>query len=109
MTSRRLFQSTGTLSAVTTVQVGTQVSGKVVAIHADFNDRVKKGQLIARIDPSCWSRRCATRRQASSATRRSSNRREREYERNKQLFERKVLTEIDFNTAKYASTSRWQT
>ena len=43
--------STGTLSAVTTVQVGTQVSGKVVAIHADFNDRVKKGQLIAQIDP----------------------------------------------------------
>ena len=32
--------STGTLSAVTTVQVGTQVSGKIVAIHADFNDRV---------------------------------------------------------------------
>src|SRR5262245_24785474 len=43
--------ATGALSAVTTVQVGTQVSGKIVAIHADFNDRVKKGQLIAQIDP----------------------------------------------------------
>src|SRR5689334_23530293 len=44
--------ATGTLSAVTTVQVGTQVSGKIVEIKADFNDRVKKGQLVARIDPT---------------------------------------------------------
>src|ERR1700752_3959434 len=43
--------ATGTLSAVTTVQVGTQVSGKIVTIRADFNDRVRKGQLIAQIDP----------------------------------------------------------
>src|SRR5687767_15771954 len=44
--------ATGTLGAVTTVQVGTQVSGQVSAIHVDFNDRVRKGQLIARIDPT---------------------------------------------------------
>src|SRR4029079_16429287 len=43
--------ATGALCAVTTVQVGTQVSGQVSAIHADFNDKVKKGQLLARIDP----------------------------------------------------------
>ena len=40
----------GTLSAVTTVQVGAQVSGRVVELHADFNDKVKKGQVIARLD-----------------------------------------------------------
>jgi HlyD family secretion protein len=40
----------GTLSAVTTVQVGAQVSGRVVELHADFNDQVKKGQIIARLD-----------------------------------------------------------
>jgi iron(III) transport system substrate-binding protein len=44
--------ATGSLSAVTTVQVGTQVSGKVDEIFVDFNDRVRKGQLIARIDPT---------------------------------------------------------
>src|SRR5690554_6207487 len=44
--------ATGTLSAVTTVQVGTQVSGRIVELMADFNDRVKKGQLDARIDPT---------------------------------------------------------
>jgi HlyD family secretion protein len=40
----------GTLSAVGTVQVGAQVSGRVVELHADFNDKVKKGQIIAKLD-----------------------------------------------------------
>ena len=40
----------GTLSAVGTVQVGAQVSGRVVELHADFNDQVKKGQVIAKLD-----------------------------------------------------------
>lgn len=44
--------ATGTLSAVTTVSVGTQVSGQVAQLDADFNDQVKKGQLLARIDPT---------------------------------------------------------
>ena len=42
----------GTLSARTTVQVGAQVSGRVVELHADFNDPVKKGQIIAKLDES---------------------------------------------------------
>ncbi len=45
-------QATGTLEAVTTVDVGTQVSGVVQELLADFNDIVKKGQVIARLDPS---------------------------------------------------------
>jgi HlyD family secretion protein len=44
--------ATGTLGAVTTVQVGTQVSGQISGLLADFNDEVKKGQLLARIDPT---------------------------------------------------------
>src|SRR3954471_18123363 len=44
--------ATGTLQAVTTVQVGTQVSGTVDELYADFNSIVKKGQVIARLDPS---------------------------------------------------------
>lgn len=42
--------STGTLQAVVTVAVGTQVSGTIAALYADFNSHVKKGQVIARID-----------------------------------------------------------
>jgi HlyD family secretion protein len=44
--------ATGTLNAVTTVSVGTQVSGQVSDLLVDFNDHVKKGQLLARIDPT---------------------------------------------------------
>jgi HlyD family secretion protein len=47
-----LVSATGTLQAVTTVSVGTQVSGQISALFVDFNDHVKKGQLLARIDPT---------------------------------------------------------
>lgn len=43
--------ATGTLSALVTVQVGSQVSGRIQELHADFNSQVTKGQLIAKIDP----------------------------------------------------------
>jgi HlyD family secretion protein len=44
--------ATGTLSAVITVQVGSQVSGVIARLYADFNSRVKKGQLLAELDPT---------------------------------------------------------
>src|SRR6266852_5260310 len=46
----RAVAATGTINPVTTVQVGSYVSGPIIAIYADFNSPVKKGQLIARID-----------------------------------------------------------
>ncbi len=46
--------ATGNLNAVTTVQVGTQVSGQIKELHADFNSVVRKGQVIARIDPATF-------------------------------------------------------
>ena len=49
--------ASGTLNAVTTVQVGSQISGQVKEIHADFNTPVKKGQVIARIDPASFELR----------------------------------------------------
>jgi len=48
------ISSTGTLNAVITVQVGSQVSGQIRELHADFNSPVKKGQVIARIDPDVF-------------------------------------------------------
>lgn len=47
-------QATGTLEAVTTVQVGTQVSGTIQTMEADYNSRVRKDQVIARLDPSLF-------------------------------------------------------
>src|SRR6476661_9904874 len=45
-------QATGTIEAVTTVQVGTQVGGTIQELYADFNSIVRKGQVIARLDPT---------------------------------------------------------
>lgn len=49
---RNTVTATGTLQAVTTVLVGSQASGTISALNADFNSRVKKGQVIAQLDPS---------------------------------------------------------
>lgn len=51
------ISATGTPNAVVTVQVGSQVSGNISALYADFNTRVKKGQLVARIDPQIFQAR----------------------------------------------------
>jgi len=48
------ISATGTLQAVLTVQVGSQVTGRIQSLHADFNSIVKKGQVIARIDPATF-------------------------------------------------------
>ena len=49
---RNSVTATGTLQAVTTVQVGSQASGTISELYADFNSVVKKGQVIAQLDPS---------------------------------------------------------
>ncbi|MBZ5566420.1 MAG: efflux RND transporter periplasmic adaptor subunit [Acidobacteriia bacterium] len=51
---REVVDATGTINAVTSVQVGSQVSGNIYKLHADFNSKVKKGQLIAEIEPSLF-------------------------------------------------------
>ncbi len=50
----QVVEATGTINAVTTVQVGSQVSGTVSRLYADFNSRVRRGQVIAQIDPSLF-------------------------------------------------------
>ena len=49
---RNTVTATGTLQAVTTVQVGSQASGTISALYADFNSVVKKGQVVAQLDPA---------------------------------------------------------
>src|SRR5215218_2141873 len=49
---RNTVTATGALKAVTTVQVGSQASGTISALYADFNSTVKKGQVVAQLDPS---------------------------------------------------------
>lgn len=53
----QVVQATGTINAVTSVQVGSQVSGNIAQLYVDFNSRVRKGQVIAQIDPATFRAR----------------------------------------------------
>ena len=93
--------ATGALKAVTTVQVGTQVSGQVTAIYADFNDRVKKGQLLARVDPTLAQQAVADAQAGVARASAGLQQARGDYDRNKPLFDRKVITAEEFAGYQY--------
>jgi HlyD family secretion protein len=88
--------ATGSLGAVTTVQVGTQVSGQVSAIYADFNDHVKKGQLLARIDPTLAEQGVQDAQAGLDRSRAELSAAQADYSRNRPLFDSKVITATEF-------------
>lgn len=90
--------STGALSAVRTVQVGTQVSGQVSALYVDFNDKVKKGQLLARIDPTLQQQAVAESQAALERANAQMAQAKSEFDRNKSLFDAQVITATEFTT-----------
>lgn len=94
--------ATGALSAVTTVQVGTQVSGQVAAIFVDYNARVKAGQLLARIDATLQQQSVSEAQAGLARSDADVEQAQREYDRNKQLFDRKVITDKEMTAAKYS-------
>ncbi len=98
--------ATGTVNAVTTVSVGTQVSGTIKKLLVDYNSPVKKGQLLAQIDPSTfqaqvdqaianlWSAK-ANMEKAAVATIDA----QRTFQRNKELFAQNFIARSDLDTA----------
>jgi HlyD family secretion protein len=91
--------ATGSLGAVTTVQVGTQVSGQISAIYVDFNSKVKKGQLIARIDPTLQQQAVEDAQAGVARAQATLSQTRLEYDRNKLLHDQKIVTDPEFNTA----------
>ena len=91
--------ATGALSAVKTVQVGTQVSGQIAAIYADFNQKVRKGQLLARIDPTLQQQAVQDAQAGVERVQSQYTMAKQEYDREKTLFDSKVITATEFNTA----------
>jgi HlyD family secretion protein len=88
--------ATGALSAVRTVQVGTQVSGQISGIYVDFNDRVRKGQLLARIDPTLQQQAVQDAQAGLERAQAQLALAQAEYARNKQLFDAKIVTASEF-------------
>jgi HlyD family secretion protein len=96
---RSTVSATGTLGAVRTVEVGTQVSGQISAIYVDFNDHVKKGQLIARIDPTLQQQAVQDAQAGVARAQAPLTQAQLEYERNNKLHEQKIVTDVEFNAA----------
>jgi HlyD family secretion protein len=91
--------ATGTVQPVDTVSVGTQVSGTISKVYVDFNDKVKKGQLIAEIDKTILS---AQRDQISANLRQARANQDYQksnYERQKQLLDVGAISKADYETA----------
>jgi len=90
--------ATGALSAVKTVQVGTQASGQVAEIHADFNDVVKKGQLLARIDPVLQQQAVSDAQAQLEKAKAQQLQAQQEYDRNEPLFTQQFISATEFGT-----------
>jgi len=93
--------ATGTIEAITSVVVGTQVSGIVEKLHVDFNTHVKKGQVLAELDKtalkSSVQQSLATLENAKAEMEyQASN-----YERSKALYEKNLIAQADYDQARY--------
>jgi HlyD family secretion protein len=96
--------STGTLQATETVEVGTQVSGQIAELLVDFNDRVRKGQLLARIDATILQQEVRGAEASIARNQAELLQTERQLTRNRDLHGQKVLTDAELEQSEYAYT-----
>ena len=93
--------ATGTLEATNTVIVGTQVSGVIEKIYVDFNSRVKKGQIIAEIDKSILQSNLENVEAAMYNAQAEVDYQKSNFERMKLVFDKGMLSDKDYDLAKY--------
>ena len=92
--------ATGTLSAVTTVKVGSQVSGIISRLHADFNSEVRKGQLLAELDPTPFQATVDQRRADLERARVELRNADLVLARAKKLLDAQLQAQSEYDTAK---------
>jgi HlyD family secretion protein len=103
---RVVISATGTLRATTTVDVGSQVSGQVLDVLVDFNDKVTKGQAIARLDPAPFQTRLqqaeadlASARASVNEAQATAKNAEADYARKADLLARQLIARSDADLA----------
>jgi len=96
-----VVSSTGNLEAITNVQVGTQVSDIVSQIFVDFNDHVRKNQVIALIDTTQLINAIRDAEANLERVKAQLAKAERDHERIKELYEKQVATEVEYIQAVY--------
>ena len=94
--------ATGTLSAVTTVQVGSQVSGVISRLYADFNSRVTKGQLLAELDPTPFQQQVEQRQADLTKSRVEATNTRISYDRAERLVKAGLSPQADLDSARAA-------
>ena len=93
--------ATGTVEPVTEVEVGTQVSGIIDKLYADYNDVVKAGQLIAEMDKVNLKAELASAQAQLASSKSEYEYQQKNYARNKVLYEKKLISDSDYETATY--------
>lgn len=93
--------ATGTIEPMEQVEVGTQVSGIIDKIYVDYNSRVKKGEVIAELDKTVLEADLATARLTVQSNKNEFEYQEKNYKRNKQLYEKNLLSASEFETVEY--------
>ena len=94
--------ASGALSAVTTVQVGSQVSGIIAKLHADFNSKVKKGDLLAELDPTPFQAQVEQQRATVTKAVVDTRNSEITFNRQKRLLDEGLAAQSDYDGAKAA-------
>lgn len=89
--------STGTITAVGTVQVGTQVSGTVEEVYVDFNNHVQRGQLLARLDTRVLQSAVEDAQANLERVQAQYEAAREQYNRNKPLYDKKYISAIEFS------------
>lgn len=92
--------ATGTLSAVTTVQVGSQVSGVISRLYADFNSHVTKGQLLAELDPTPFQAQVEQRQADVTKAKVTTANAKITYERQRRLAASGLAAQADLDAAR---------
>ncbi len=93
--------ATGTIEPVTEVEVGTQVSGIIDKIYADYNSVVTKGQLIAEMDRVTLQSEVASQRAAYNGAKAEYEYQQKNYERNRGLHEKQLISDTDYEQSVY--------
>ena len=93
--------ATGTLEAITSVVVGTQVSGIVEKLYVDFNSPVKKGQILAELDKVALNSQAEQAYATLESAKAETEYQQSNFERSNALFEKNLVAQADFDLAKY--------
>jgi HlyD family secretion protein len=95
---RQRISATGILNPVVSVNVGSQVSGTITVLYADFNSKVQAGQLIAQIDPTLFGTQLANDEANVRAAQAKTEDAKRQMDRGRRLFDDKLMAEQDYQT-----------